>query len=118
MNKEKAYKETTIKQTMDYEDLILIIKDLLSQIKDLVRMQNKQSEFYEGLMSKGLIFEKKVSKFARTSGAIYVPKRLIEKSFKVILIPIEDGDKKLPKRGSKHYPEKENTQEEIKRRGK
>jgi hypothetical protein len=32
-----------------------------------------------------------VTKFSKTSAAIYLPKRLIGKSFKVFLLPIHDG---------------------------
>lgn len=47
--------------------------------------------FTENLLSQGLIFEKKVTKFSKTSAAIYLPKRLIGKKFKVFLMPIDDG---------------------------
>lgn len=60
-------------------------------------MQNKtQNAFREfinftnDLLTQGLIFEKKVTKFSKTSAAIYLPKRLIGRKFKVFLMPIVD----------------------------
>jgi hypothetical protein len=70
-------------------------------------------------MSQGLIFDKKVTKFSKTSAAIYLPSRLIGKSFKVIMVPITDLYD-LPKRSSRNYPKVETTEtienSEIKQR--
>ena len=49
------------------------------------------TNFTTSLLSQGLIFEKKVTKFSKTSAAIYLPKRLIGRTFKVFLMPINDG---------------------------
>jgi putative transposon-encoded protein len=91
---------------MNNENLLIAIKDLILQVNELIRIQNNQGAMLNGLMNKGLIFEKKVSKFAVSSGAIYVPKRLIGQTFKVILVPSEDKYEQLdncPKRASKNY---------------
>lgn len=53
---------------------------------------NKILQFQNGLLTKGLIYDKQVSKFGKTSAAIYLPKRFIGRSFRVILIPIEETD--------------------------
>lgn len=61
-----------------------ISNKLLNSFKEYLRFQ-------ESLLNAGHQFEKKVTKFSKTSAAIYLPKRLIGKTFKVILIPIDDG---------------------------
>jgi len=48
-------------------------------------------KFTDSLLKQGLIFEKKVTKFSKTSAAIYLPKRLIGRTFKVFLMPITDA---------------------------
>lgn len=52
--------------------------------------------FLRDLLSKGLIYEKVVSKCTPTSGAVYLHKSLIGRKFRVILIPI-DSDVDLNK---------------------
>ena len=47
--------------------------------------------FSNDLLKQGLMFEKKVAKFSNTSAAIYLPKRLIGRKFKVFLMPVDDG---------------------------
>jgi putative transposon-encoded protein len=61
-----------------------ISNKLLNSFKEYLRFQ-------ESLLSHGHQFEKTVTKFSKTSAAIYLPKRLIGKTFKVILIPVDDG---------------------------
>jgi putative transposon-encoded protein len=51
---------------------------------------NEYLKFSESLIKEGLMFEKKVTKFSKTSAAIYLPKRLIGRTFKVFLMPITD----------------------------
>ena len=52
---------------------------------------NEFLRFQSDLKTKGLQFEKTVTKFSKTSAAIYLPKRLIGKTFRVFLMPINDG---------------------------
>ena len=52
--------------------------------------------FLRDLLSKGLIYEKTVSKCTPTSGAVYLHKSLVGRKFRVILIPI-DSDVDLNK---------------------
>ncbi len=52
--------------------------------------------FLRDLLSKGLIYEKTVSKCTPTSGAVYLHKSLIGRKFRIILIPI-DSDVDLNK---------------------
>lgn len=61
-----------------------ISNKLLNSFKEYLRFQ-------DSLLSHGHQFEKTVTKFSKTSAAIYLPKRLIGKTFKVILIPVDDG---------------------------
>jgi len=100
---------------MNNEEFTLILKDLLIQLTNSIRLQNKQAEFYEGLLKRGLIFEKKVSKFAKSSGAIYCPRRLIGRSFQVVLVPIDEENQlfELPKKEGKKDLEKVNENIEI-----
>ena len=51
---------------------------------------NEFLRFQDDLKTKGLQFEKTVTKFSKTSAAIYLPKRLIGKTFRVFLMPIND----------------------------
>jgi len=87
------------------EEFVIVLKDLLKQMTELIRLQNKQAEFYEGFMKKGLIFEKRCNKFAKVS-QIYLPQRLAGKTFKVILIPTAETtcytNFDIPKRSSKN----------------
>jgi putative transposon-encoded protein len=57
---------------------------LLNSFKAYLRKQ-------DNLIKEGLIFEKKVIKFSNTSAAIYLPKRLIGRTFRVELTPVDDG---------------------------
>ena len=105
--KEKYINNIYFNQTMKHEELMIVMKDLIFQVNNLLREQNHQTMMLNGLMEKGLIFEKRVSKFAQSSGAIYVPKRLIGQSFKIVLIPLDDVyGEKLPKRESHESIEK------------
>jgi putative transposon-encoded protein len=61
-----------------------ISNKLLNAFKEYLRFQ-------ESMLNSGYQFEKKVTKFSKTSAAIYLPKRLIGKTFKVFLIPIDDA---------------------------
>ncbi len=63
--------------------------------------------FLRDLLSKGLIYEKIVSKCTPTSGAVYLHKSLIGRRFRVILIPI-DSDIDLNKGYIKVESEKYN----------
>lgn len=63
--------------------------------------------FLRDLLSKGLIYEKVVSKCTPTSGAVYLHKSLIGRKFRVILIPI-DSDVDLNKGYIKVESEKYN----------
>jgi putative transposon-encoded protein len=47
--------------------------------------------FMDKLRNEGLLFEKRVKRFSKASAAIYLPKRLIGKLFRVILMPVDDG---------------------------
>lgn len=57
----------------------------------LLNAFNRYLQFEEDMKKKGLQFEKTVTKFSKTSAAIYLPKRLIGKKFTVYLMPINDG---------------------------
>lgn len=60
-------------------------------------MKMKETDrFLRDLLSKGLIYEKTVSKCTPTSGAVYLHKSLVGRKFRVILIPI-DSDVDLNK---------------------
>jgi hypothetical protein len=100
---------------MRNEELLLVMKDLVFQTTNLLRQTNSQNDLLKDLLNKGLIFEKKVSRFAQASGAIYVPRALAGKSFRVILIPRDDcgylGE--LPKRAKHAKPEVEVEVEEV-----
>lgn len=52
--------------------------------------QKEINRLLEGLFDNGFIFEKKVGKVTNSAGAIYLPKRLIGKSFRVILVPMKE----------------------------
>jgi len=56
---------------------------LLNSFKEFIR-------FHDSLLNDGLEFKKKVTKFSNTSAAIYLPKRLIGKTFRVLLMPIDE----------------------------
>lgn len=56
----------------------------------IINAFNEYLRFVEGLLNEGLVFEKRVTKFSKTSAAIYLPKRLIGRTFRVLLIPIDD----------------------------
>lgn len=60
-----------------------ITNKLINAIKAYLRKQ-------EAMLNQGLIFEKKVTKFSKTSAAIYLPKRLIGKTFRIELTPLDD----------------------------
>jgi len=58
------------------------------------KVMNNVNEYVKltaNLLKEGLIFEKTAKKFSNSSAAIYLPKRLIGKTFKVMLVPIEDA---------------------------
>ena len=73
-----------------------ITNKILNSFKEFIR-------FHDNLLNSGLVFEKKVTKFSKTSSAIYLPKRLIGKTFRIYLMPVDDGyeefqgDAKAPK---------------------
>jgi putative transposon-encoded protein len=71
---------------------------LLNDVKEYIR-------FSQNLRNSGLTFVKKVTKFSKTSAAIYLPKRLIGQTFKVMLMPVDDGYDTFERKGKK--PEKE-----------
>jgi putative transposon-encoded protein len=60
-----------------------ISNKILNSFKEYLRFQ-------ESLLKEGLTFKKKVTKFSNTSAAIYLPKRLIGRTFKVLLMPIDE----------------------------
>jgi hypothetical protein len=51
---------------------------------------NEYLNWVNDLQSKGLQYEKTVKKFSNSSAAIYLPRRLVGKTFKVFLMPIHD----------------------------
>lgn len=51
--------------------------------------------FLSKLLKAGLMFVKKVHKGTGTSGAIYLPKYLVGKTIKIIIIPVDDEEKEL-----------------------
>jgi putative transposon-encoded protein len=57
---------------------------LLNDVKEYVRWRKAQRDA-------GREFIKKVTKFSNSSAAIYLPKRLIGQTFRVILVPVDDG---------------------------
>lgn len=61
-----------------------IANKVLNSAKEYLR-------FVDNLLKEGLIFEKKVAKFSNTSAAVYLPKRLIGRTFKIYLMPVDDG---------------------------
>lgn len=75
-----------------------ISNKLLNSFKEYLRFQ-------ENLLKAGHQFEKTVTKFSKTSAAIYLPKRLIGKTFKVFLMPIDDGYELSDMKGSKDVPD-------------
>lgn len=56
----------------------------------IVNSFNEYLRFTDGLLKEGLTFEKRVTKFSKTSAAIYLPKRLIGRTFRVMLIPLDE----------------------------
>jgi putative transposon-encoded protein len=56
----------------------------------IINSFNEYLRFTDGLLKEGLTFEKKVTKFSKTSAAIYLPKRLIGRTFRVLLIPLDE----------------------------
>jgi putative transposon-encoded protein len=68
----------------------------------IINSFNEYLRFTDGLLKEGLTFEKKVTKFSKTSAAIYLPKRLIGRTFRVLLIPLDE-----PYELSEVKPEKE-----------
>jgi putative transposon-encoded protein len=63
-------------------------KEVTNKVLNSVR---EYLNFTDNLIKQGLIFEKKVAKFSKTCAAIYLPKRLIGKTFRVLLIPVFDS---------------------------
>ena len=59
---------------------------LLNDVKEYIRWRKLQRD-------NGREFIKKVTKFSKTSAAIYLPKRLIGRTFKVFLMPIDVDDR-------------------------
>lgn len=66
----------------------IMSSEITNKVMNSVREYLK---FTENLLKEGLVFEKRVTKFSKTSAAIYLPKRLIGRKFRVFLMPIEDG---------------------------
>lgn len=69
------------------------VSDLLNNKNIQAKIINSFNEylrFTEGLLKEGLTFEKRVTKFSKTSAAIYLPKRLIGRTFRVMLIPLDE----------------------------
>lgn len=57
----------------------------------LVNNVNDYLRFTESLLKKGYIFEKKIHYMHKTSSVMFLPARLAKKTFKVILVPVDDG---------------------------
>ena len=70
------------------EERGMFTNDMVNKTQNAFR---EFTNFTTSLLSEGLIFEKRVTKFSKTSAAIYLPKRLIGRTFKVFLMPIDDG---------------------------
>lgn len=60
-------------------------------------MARETDIFLRDLLTRGLIFEKRVCKGNPTSGLIFVPIAFVGKRFRVILIPIETKEVKVKK---------------------
>lgn len=56
----------------------------------IINSFNEYLRFTDGMIKEGLTFEKKVTKFSKTSAAVYLPKRLIGRTFRIILIPLDE----------------------------
>ena len=69
------------------EENILNNKAIANKI---INSFNEYLRFTEGLLKEGLTFEKKITKFSNTSAAMYFPKRLIGRTFRVLLIPVDE----------------------------
>jgi len=62
--------------------------------------QKEINKLLEGLFDGGYIFEKKIGRATPSAGAIYLPRKLIGKHFRVILVPMKD-EEELEKNGAK-----------------
>ena len=69
------------------ESNLLSDKNIAAKI---INSFNEYLRFTDGLLKEGLVFEKRVTKFSKTSAAVYLPKRLIGRSFRVLLIPLDE----------------------------
>ena len=54
--------------------------------------QKEVNKLLEGLFDGGYIFEKKIGRATPSAGAIYLPKKLIGKNFRVILVPMNESE--------------------------
>lgn len=59
-------------------------------------MTTEVNKFLKNLLTEGLIFEKRVSKGNPSSGCIFVPKNLVGRRFRVMLIPMDEEAPKVP----------------------
>jgi putative transposon-encoded protein len=75
---------------MRNEEVLIVMKDLCKQIEILLNNRNKTDNLVESLIQNGLMFEKQVGKFAKKEAHILVPRRLLGKTFRVLMIPSED----------------------------
>jgi putative transposon-encoded protein len=78
---ERGISKVEIEQILSKKD---VQQKILNSFNGFLRKQDNLKEM-------GLVFEKKVTKFSKTSAAIYLPKRLIGRIFRVELTPIDDG---------------------------
>jgi hypothetical protein len=52
---------------------------------------NAYLKFEDDCVNAGLKFKKQMTKFSKSSAAMYFPKRLVGRKFTVYLVPIDDG---------------------------
>lgn len=77
---ERGIGKTEIETILSKKD---IQQKILNSFNEFLRKQDNLKEM-------GLIFKKKVTKFSKSSAAIYLPKRLIGRTFMVELTPLDE----------------------------
>ncbi len=69
--------------------------------------QKEIARLLSGLIDGGLVLEKQVKNCTPTSGAIYLPKKLIGNKYRVFLVPIIDKPVEVENSVAKEVPERE-----------
>jgi putative transposon-encoded protein len=77
---ERGVSKTEIETILNKKE---VQQKILNSFNEFLRKQDNLKEL-------GLVFEKTVTKFSKTSAAIYLPKRLIGRTFRVELTPIDE----------------------------